>query len=159
MDVEEHIRRAIEQGKFDDLPGKGRPADLNENPLADQDWRLAFHMLKSAGYSLPWIEQLQELDAEIEAARAELRRGWEWRSQALQSDTAGSGTDQARLAPAAVEAEWQRLVQVFKERIESINKHITDINLQVPLEMLQRSKLNSDKEVEYVTQIKNGSRH
>ena len=31
--IEEHIRRAIEEGSFEDLPGKGQPLHLYENPL------------------------------------------------------------------------------------------------------------------------------
>jgi hypothetical protein len=30
--VEKKIREAIEQGEFDDLPGKGKPVDTSENP-------------------------------------------------------------------------------------------------------------------------------
>jgi hypothetical protein len=79
-DIEEHIRRAIESGKFDDLPGKGKPLNLDDDQWVDSDWRLAHHTLKSAGYTLPWIEMLKEIDLEIEAARLALRRAWEWRS-------------------------------------------------------------------------------
>ena len=60
--IEEHIRQAMQAGKFDDLPGKGKPLSLDENPLADPEWQLAFHMLKDAGFSLPWIESLKEIE-------------------------------------------------------------------------------------------------
>jgi len=32
----------------------------------DSDWRLAYHLLKTAGYTLPWIETLKEIDADVE---------------------------------------------------------------------------------------------
>jgi DnaJ homolog subfamily C member 28 len=147
-DIEEHIRKAIEQGKFDDLPGKGQPAHLDDHPLADSDWRLAYHLLQGAGYSLPWIEQLKEIDAEIEAARISLRRAWEWRLAAL------SNAD----PPVAVEAEWQRAVQAFKDRAAQINQRIAAVNLQVPSIKFQRLKLNLVKEVEYVMRNENTSR-
>ena len=55
--IEEIIRQAMQEGKFDDLPGKGKPLNLDQNPHQDPDWRVAHHLLKSAGFSLPWIER------------------------------------------------------------------------------------------------------
>jgi len=55
--AEEQIRRAIEEGKFDNLPGKGKPLNLEQNPFEDPEWRLANHVLITSGFSLPWIEK------------------------------------------------------------------------------------------------------
>ena len=41
MNIEEQIRRAIQEGKFDDLPGKGKPLKLDENPFEESEWRMA----------------------------------------------------------------------------------------------------------------------
>ncbi|MEA3440806.1 MAG: DUF1992 domain-containing protein [Chloroflexota bacterium] len=54
--IEEHIRRAMEEGKFDDLPGKGKPLRLDHNPHEDPQWRTAYRMLRNSGFTLPWIE-------------------------------------------------------------------------------------------------------
>ena len=35
--TEKAISEAIEKGEFDDLPGKGKPIDLKENPFEDPD--------------------------------------------------------------------------------------------------------------------------
>ena len=70
--IEEHLRKAIEEGKFDNLPGKGKPLHLDEaNPHADPEWELAYHMLKECGFSLPWIETIHEIEKDIDAARKE----------------------------------------------------------------------------------------
>jgi len=37
--IDEIIRRAIEEGQFDDLPGKGKPLRLDEDPNSDPAWR------------------------------------------------------------------------------------------------------------------------
>ena len=68
--AEEQIRRAIEEGKFDNLPGKGKPLHLDQNPFEDPDWRLANHVLKTSGFSLPWIEKRNEIEALIQTARS-----------------------------------------------------------------------------------------
>ena len=39
--VDQKIREAMEQGEFDDLPGKGEPIDTSENPFEDPEMRLA----------------------------------------------------------------------------------------------------------------------
>ena len=105
--IEEHIRRAMEQGKFDNLPGKGKPLNLNENPLKDPDWRLAHQMLRSGGFSLPWIETYREIEKELDNASQSLARTWAWR----QASRSGEET------PDELEFEWQRAVKRFRQKI------------------------------------------
>ena len=64
-------------------PVKGKPLRLDDNPLADPDWQLAYHLLKENGFTLPWIELRQEIEKEIEAARQSFKQAWEWRQSAL----------------------------------------------------------------------------
>lgn len=46
--AEEKIRRAEAEGEFDDLPGRGRPLVFDEDPLAPEDLRTAWRLLKGA---------------------------------------------------------------------------------------------------------------
>src|SRR5215472_1038270 len=80
--VEEKIREAMDEGKFDNLPGKGKPLNLDEDGGVPEDLRLAFKILKNAG-CLPIEMELrreiysvrQMLNAAIdEQTRRELRR-------------------------------------------------------------------------------------
>jgi hypothetical protein len=74
--VERQIREAQERGDFDDLPGRGQP--LPHEPW-EGEWALAFHVLRQAGETLPWIalgneiEQRQERLARLRADAASLR--------------------------------------------------------------------------------------
>jgi DnaJ family protein C protein 28 len=139
-DIEEHIRKAMEEGKFDDLPGKGKPLKLEDNTHEDPEWRLAYHVLRESGFSLPWIELQHEIDTEIEAMRTSLRSAWEWRLNAL-----GRGD-----APLLVEQEWERAVKRFGEQVEKVNKRIFDFNLQAPSITVQRLKLDVERELEMI---------
>ncbi len=47
--VEEQIRKAIEAGEFDNLPGKGKPLDLSEWERTPETLRMSYSILKSAG--------------------------------------------------------------------------------------------------------------
>ena len=139
--IEEHIRKAMEEGKFDKLPGKGKPLHMNENPFEDPGWQMANHMLKDGGFTLPWIEKRAEIDSLLETARQGLSRSWQWRLSALESDQ-----------PARwVEAEWQKAVQAFREQVTAINKKIFSYNLEVPLDRFQILTINAERELEAVT--------
>lgn len=50
--AERKIEEAIARGEFDNLPGAGRPLDLDdEDPLWPEEVRMARRILKNAGYS------------------------------------------------------------------------------------------------------------
>ncbi len=54
--VEERIKAAQKKGAFDNLAGKGKPFVLEPSHPAADDCRLAYKMLKNAGYLPPEIE-------------------------------------------------------------------------------------------------------
>lgn len=59
--AEEAIRLAMERGEFDDLPGAGRPLDLDEAPLVPEELRMAYRVLRNAGYLPPELEARREI--------------------------------------------------------------------------------------------------
>jgi DnaJ family protein C protein 28 len=136
--IEDHIQRAIQEGKFEDLPGKGKPLRLEDDPHADPDWQLAYHILRESGFSLPWIELRQEICLEIDQARQSLQRAWEFR-RALEGDE--SNQPQA-------EAEWRRALAVFGGQLSRLNKRIFDYNLQAPSGRFQLPPLKLEQELE-----------
>lgn len=140
-DVEEQIQRAILAGKFSDLPGKGKPLNLDNNPHIDPEWRLAYHLLQSSGYSLPWIDQRNEIAKEYEIACRILQRAWAWRSS----------SSAQRIPPQEVENEWHKAVDEFTSTIERINKNIREYNLQAPHPNFQLPLLQLQSELERLT--------
>lgn len=74
--TEKKLREAIENGEFDDLPGKGEPIDLRENPFEDPDLRTVHRLLRNAGFAPAWIEEQKDIDAELASAQAKLKRAW-----------------------------------------------------------------------------------
>jgi Domain of unknown function (DUF1992) len=80
--VEERIQKAQEEGAFDNLPGKGKPLELDDDSTVPQDLRLTFKVLKNA-HCLPIEMELRKeifnlrqlLNVAIDAeTRRELRR-------------------------------------------------------------------------------------
>jgi|SRR5437660_883578 len=58
--AEKKIRDAIRAGAFDDLPGAGRPLDLDDDKLIPEELRIAYRILKNAGCVPPEIEARKE---------------------------------------------------------------------------------------------------
>jgi Domain of unknown function (DUF1992) len=81
--AEEKIRDAIARGEFDNLPGAGKPIDLEEYFRTPEELRMAYSILKSARCLPEEVELMNEiaaLDRELgetavdSAAGAQLRR-------------------------------------------------------------------------------------
>jgi DnaJ family protein C protein 28 len=139
--LDEQIRRAIVEGDFDNLPGKGEPLDLYHNPHEDPSWRMAFNMLRSSGYTLPWIEVRREIETEFEEIQKSLARSWAWRGLALVQNQPDE----------MVEDEWQRALRTFEDTVANLNERIFIYNLEVPSEQFQRRKINLDGEIAKIT--------
>lgn len=60
--AERKILEALERGELDDLPGKGRPLDLeDDDPHVPEELRMAYRVLKNAGCVPPELELHQEI--------------------------------------------------------------------------------------------------
>jgi hypothetical protein len=70
--VEERIQEAFRRGDFDNLPGAGRPLALDDDALVPPEVRIAYRILKNAGFVPPEVLERREI-AELEAEIAGLR--------------------------------------------------------------------------------------
>jgi len=122
---DEIIKRAIDEGAFDNLPGKGKPLVWNENPHESEDWQLAYHLLSNNGYSLPWLDLRTEIEQAIDHARATARQAF-------------------------VLGRWQEYQDLFKEQIGALNQRIFQYNLQAPSTQFHLLKLNLSREIEII---------
>jgi DnaJ family protein C protein 28 len=124
--IDEIIQQAMREGAFDNLPGKGKPLNLEENPFLDKEWQLAYHLLKQNGFAPEFIEQRQSIEMDLAAARQILTRAWAWRKQALAEGRAAE----------LVQREWERARREFEIRIVEINDEIRKYNLHIPSQSL-----------------------
>ena len=60
--VENKIRKAMAEGEFDNLPGKGKPLDLSKDRLVPEHLRTAYHILKNAGFVPEEIRLKKEME-------------------------------------------------------------------------------------------------
>jgi hypothetical protein len=59
--AEERIRDAIQRGEFDNLPGRGKPLNLEDDRHIPEDLRLAYKVLKNADCLPPELELKKEI--------------------------------------------------------------------------------------------------
>lgn len=135
--IEAIIRKAMEEGAFEELKGKGKPLNLGENPLVEPEWRMAYSLLQNEGFVLPWMEKRNEIEEKLKTAREELKRAWMWRLEKIKSDQNS----------ALIESEWGKAQLGFREIVEDLNKHIDDYNLEVPSTTFQRAKVDVENEI------------
>jgi hypothetical protein len=98
--VERKIEEAIARGEFDDLPGAGRPLELDDDPLVPEDLRVAYRILKNAGYVPPEVQTLNQI-AEFERTMAR---------DDLDADAIAKGLRKLALLRTRVEAAYYRKV-------------------------------------------------
>ncbi|MCG8352590.1 MAG: DUF1992 domain-containing protein [Chloroflexales bacterium] len=111
--IDQRIADAESAGFFDNLPGAGKPLQLDDDALTPEEDRAAYRLLKNAGYSLPWIELRKTIEAEQSKLAAWIdraNRGW-----------ANTGPNQQ-----------QRLRDEYRQRLTEINRLITNYNLSAP---------------------------
>jgi len=118
--VDRQIREAMEEGKFDDLPHRGRPLPNDDNPYA-ADWALAYHVLRNAGGAPPWIEADKEVRELLD------------RRDALLGRAAARGTTTPFVR--------SRDVAALEELVALINAAIARVNAEAPTARQHRRPL------------------
>jgi hypothetical protein len=99
------------------LPGRGRPLHLE---AWDDEWGLAYHVLKQAGETLPWIA----LGREIEQAQAKLQK--------MLGDVPKIPADERDLAR-----------QRYLREAAALDKLLEEYAFLVPVRHLERGRLPS----------------
>jgi len=105
--TERLIREAQETGSFDDLPGRGRRLDLDDDPR-EGEMGLAFHILRTNHVVPPWIA------ADLEARRCADA------IERLLSDAARAGRD-GRATPGLRARQRTRLLELVHDHDRAVD--------------------------------------
>ncbi|OVA19447.1 DnaJ-like protein [Macleaya cordata] len=95
--VEQRIWKSMEEGQFENLPGKGKPLNLATNPHADPAEDTLYRILSQNGFSPEWVELNKEIRSQITEWRSALRKAQANRSNA--NDSKWIETDQMQMIP------------------------------------------------------------
>lgn len=77
--VERRIWNSMEEGKFENLPGKGKPLNLSTNPHADPAEDTLYRILSKNGCAPEWVELNKEIRSNISVWRSSLKKAFESR--------------------------------------------------------------------------------
>jgi hypothetical protein len=111
--IDQIFAKAAADGLMDNLPGQGKPLNLDDDALVPEEQRLGLRMLKSSGYVPPWAEARREVDEE----RAKLA--------AWLQDTNGRWPYLAAPARAALKVTYRR-------KLDDLQRLILNFNLTAP---------------------------
>jgi hypothetical protein len=59
--VAQRLEEAVSRGELANLPGEGRPLELDEDPLVPEELRAAYRILKNSGFVPPEVEAVNEI--------------------------------------------------------------------------------------------------
>ena len=59
--IEARIKKAQDRGAFEDLPGSGKPLDLEDDRHIPEDLRMAHKILKNAGCTPPEVQLRKDI--------------------------------------------------------------------------------------------------
>lgn len=111
------IQEAMEAGAFHNLPDKGKPIALDQNPFEDPSLWMAHHLLRVNGFAPPWIEEARDIEQAAERVRAILK-------------------DRS-----------PRAVAEFRERAAELNRRILAYNLKCPSTQVHKRPLDLEAEI------------
>uniref|UniRef100_A0A2P2KU54 Uncharacterized protein MANES_08G015800 n=1 Tax=Rhizophora mucronata TaxID=61149 RepID=A0A2P2KU54_RHIMU len=111
--VEQRIWHSMLEGDFENLPGKGKPLNLNTNPHADPAEDTLYRILSKNGCAPEWVELNKEIRVQIAEWRSSLKRDWFGKC---------SGG----------ESEWADRSDNLKRQLQDINNKVFRYNLIVP---------------------------
>lgn len=129
--IEEMIHEAQQRGEFDNLPGVGKPLNLDDNPYAG-DKNLAYRLLKNNNELPPEVALVQE----IERQREQL-------AKKLDPITSRYRELRARRIPPTRHEKHifnesrARVAADYEEALRKLNKRILTLNISVPTAMHQ----------------------
>ena len=61
--AEQRIKEAQERGDFDNLPGAGKPLELEDDSNIPEELRMAYKLLRNAGYVPPEVAERKEVES------------------------------------------------------------------------------------------------
>ena len=145
--AERKINEWIENGGLIDIPGSGRPQELDDDPFVPDDMRLSFKILKNAGVVPDWAELGNAIDVEQDTIN-------DWTDRCLrvlkeersQTGVGGLGnleeiTDKARTR--RIEAA----VAAYRRRLEIMNALIDRLNVAAPVGIIQREPVRIERAI------------
>ncbi|KAG5402747.1 hypothetical protein IGI04_008866 [Brassica rapa subsp. trilocularis] len=100
--VEQRIWHSMEEGQFENLPGKGKPLNVHTNPHADPAEDTLYRILNKNGFAPEWVELNKDIRSKAKEWRVSLKKAW---AMKLEDDQSG----------------WEEQSNLLKTQLKQIN--------------------------------------
>jgi len=134
--AETQIQEALDEGKFDNLPGSGKPLVFNEDPSVPLHVRITNRVLDNAGIAPEWVEARREIIEErktVQALFEQCCRENQARNERLQGLLEQRGPQREALAYRQVFAEWHSNKRSkYLHHLKSVNNSILKFCMSAP---------------------------
>lgn len=134
--ADEAIKKAMEQGAFENLAGSGQPLNLYQNPYEDPTMRSANRIMEQHGIAPAWIMERQAIHQAMDKARADIQRAWGY-----YQDHIGDRTPFAK-------GHWDKATERFRQAVSELNQRILTYNLKAPDTSVHIAPLVLEREME-----------
>ncbi|KAL8245901.1 hypothetical protein R6Q59_007117 [Mikania micrantha] len=131
--VEQRIWHSMEEGHFENLPGKGKPLNLNTNPHADPAEDTLYRILSRNNCAPEWVELNKGIRSDVAQWRLILKKAWAHKEN-------GDMT------------KCDEYSESLKDQLRSINNKVFRYNLIVPFGR-QMFGLKWEKEVAHLNEV------
>ncbi|KAK1406446.1 hypothetical protein QVD17_41744 [Tagetes erecta] len=135
--VEQRIWHSMEEGHFENLPGKGKPLNLSTNPHADPAEDTLYRILSRNKCAPEWVELNKGIRSDVAEWRLVLKKAWAHKES-------GDIT------------KWNEYSDSLKAQLRSINNKVFRYNLIVPFGR-QMFGLKWEKEVARLNEVAPGA--
>ena len=126
--IEQRMQQAQEDGLFDNLPGAGKPLQLDDDSLVPVEDRAGYRLLKANGFAPPWVEARRE----IEEQRADL----------------GAWLEQSNRRWPHLDAPRRVALRVsYRRKLDDLQRLILTFNLKMPRGVAQLETLRMAEEL------------
>lgn len=139
------LKKAMQQGEFDDLEGAGKPLDLKVDPFEPNELHMVHKILKDNGYAPYWIELGKEID-ELKTRLNKEVDSFKQYTRMIFSEK------RSRAALRRYELKKNDFFAGSRERLEEISKKILDYNLHCPVSDLGRVNFAVDEEMQSIVE-------
>ena len=141
--VDRLLQEAREDGKFDNLPGQGKPVKIEDDSHIPEDMRLANKILKDNDLVPEWIMHGKDIEAMQDRLADNMRKGLRaYRGALADADRAGDLVKQER-----AETTWKLALETFQRAADKLNSEILSYNLKVPPGIPHKFKFDVEREL------------
>jgi DnaJ family protein C protein 28 len=142
--VDRLLDEAHLEGKFDNLPGGGKPLNLYEDPNTPSDLRLAHKILKEHDLAPEWMRLGKDVEAMRERLLENMQKGARaYRGALADAERSDRPFDQRQQA----ERTWARAKEAYSQAAAKLNGEIARYNLKVPPGINQKALFNLEREL------------